>query len=201
MKLDEHFMIFKTEKYRERSAIKRFLLKRFLKKINRLFVSCQPHRVLEIGCGEGFVLGFLSTLHPEVKYLGIDIDSQQLKLLKEHFPTIITSQEDIINTDPAGRNFDLVLAIEVLEHINDYQKALNNISQFSNKYILISVPWEPAFRLSNLLRGKNIKRWGNDIEHVNNWSKKKITKIVSDYFNIIRAEISFPWTVILAQKK
>jgi len=124
-----------------------------------------------------------------------------VKLLKEHFPTIITSQEDIINTDPAGRNFDLVLAIEVLEHINDYQKALNNISQFSNKYILISVPWEPAFRLSNLLRGKNIKRWGNDIEHVNNWSKKKITKIVSDYFNIIRAEISFPWTVILAQKK
>ena len=47
MKLDEHFRIFKTEKYRERSAIKRFLLKRFLKKINREEIYLELRNQLE----------------------------------------------------------------------------------------------------------------------------------------------------------
>ena len=57
------------------------------------------------------------------------------------------------------------------------------------------MPWEPWFRLGNLGRGKNVKRWGNDPEHVNFFSPAKLRKALALHFDEVRITKAFPWII------
>ena len=48
--------------------------------------------------------------------------------------------------------------------------------------LVVSVPWEPWFRLGNLGRGKNVARWGNDPEHVNFFNPRKLRAALGAHF-------------------
>jgi ubiquinone/menaquinone biosynthesis C-methylase UbiE len=96
--------------------------------------------------------------------------------------------------------FDLVLCNEVLEHVENPEKALQELKRVTSKYLLLSVPNEPIFMASNFLRGKNVSRWGNDIEHINHWSRNSFKNFVKKELQIHAIYNPFPWTIILAEK-
>lgn len=54
--------------------------------------------------------------------------------------------------------------------------------------MIITIPHEPWFRLSNLLVLKNVLRFGNPIDHINHWNKtsfrKFLTKIELQNMNV-----------------
>lgn len=199
--MDDYFNKFTTPKYREPSLLKRFLIKRFLNNIQQKFTQCQPKRVLDLGCGEGFNIGYLQQKSPRVQFSAVDHDKEQLERLKKLFPQIKTYHADLVTLDFLSEKFDLVMALEVLEHLPEPNQAFLAMKKLTNHFILISVPWEPFFRLSNLLRGRNIAKLGDDPEHINHWTKKQIVSLVAKYFDIIETTISFPWTIILAKTK
>ncbi len=99
------------------------------------------------------------------------------------------------------KSFDMVMLCEVLEHLHEPEKALAESGRISRRYCIFSVPREPLFMLSDLLRGKNILRLGNDEEHVNHWTDKGFREFISPYFDIIEVRRPFPWTVVLCEKK
>jgi len=106
----------------------------------------------------------------KVKILGMDIRKESIEKAKNLLPEYDFKQSDLFQITPDEFQFDLVMAIEVLEHLSEPEKFLNRITQFSSKYVLFTVPLEPWFRIMNLLRGRDVLHLGNHPEHINHWS-------------------------------
>lgn len=94
--------------------------------------------------------------------------------------------------------FDLVICCEVLEHVNNFEQALKELKRISKKYILISVPNEPIWRMLNMVRGKYWKALGNTPGHINHWGVISFGKLVkSEKLLILGKKYPFPWQMML----
>ena len=60
---------------------------------------------------------------------------------------------------------------------------------------VVSVPWEPWFRLGNLARGKNVGRLGNDPEHVQQFGPASLRRRLQTVFHDVEVRRCFPWLV------
>ena len=100
-----------------------------------------------------------------------------------------------------GRSFDMVMMLEVLEHIPDPARMLPILRALARRHVLLSVPWEPFFRGLNLLRGKNVRALGNDPEHVNHWGRRGFVRFVERDFRPLALPAVFPWTMVLAEPR
>ncbi len=97
-------------------------------------------------------------------------------------------------------SFDLVMALEVLEHLKHPDHALEELRRLTKEYCLISVPHEPWFSLADLAGRRHIMRLGRNEEHIQFWTRSAIQWLVSQYFEIVSVANPFPWTVILGKK-
>jgi 2-polyprenyl-3-methyl-5-hydroxy-6-metoxy-1,4-benzoquinol methylase len=163
---NQYFDQFETKKYRAKNPIKRQLIGRFVDRVTELFhEGGAPKSVLEIGVGEGFLSGHLSGIHPKTHFSGVDIQESDLLLLRAKFPHIEAHQGSIYDLSALPGGYDLVICAEVLEHLERPEDALDQIVKLRPARVLLTVPHEPWFMLSNLAMGKNITRLGNDVEH------------------------------------
>src|SRR5262249_8139457 len=159
-----------------------------------LFLETLPiQSALEIGVGEGFLSGHLSECFPETSFTGVDLCREDLDRLKRHFPHIETHQGSAYDLSFLPGPYDTILCAEVLEHLDPPERALDEILKFRPKRVLLSVPHEPWFMLSNFLRGKNLRRWGNDPEHVNHWNRHTFRMLLESRFEVLRLTTSYPW--------
>ena len=95
--------------------------------------------------------------------------------------------------------FDLVLACEVLEHVKTPSGIVREMARISRRWVFVTVPFEPYWRLLNILRGKYISRLGNTPGHVRHFSIKGIVNLLSMYLSISSIRIVFPWIFVLCQ--
>ncbi|MEQ1555490.1 MAG: class I SAM-dependent methyltransferase [Gallionella sp.] len=86
----------------------------------------QPQKILEIGCGTGFVLANTRATYPHAQLSGSDIFTQGLSFAKQRVPSADFFQMDACDI-PFIEEFDLVSAFDVLEHIDDDAAALGQI--------------------------------------------------------------------------
>jgi 2-polyprenyl-3-methyl-5-hydroxy-6-metoxy-1,4-benzoquinol methylase len=179
----------------------KFLIGRFLNLVVEETRGLHPESILDVGCGEGFTLKKLKDNHIGKKFEGIDNLDSAIAIGNKVHPDITIKNGDIYDISYKDNSFDLVLCTEVLEHLEDPEKALKELKRVTKKYCLISVPHEPWFMLGNFLRGKNWSRWGNDIEHINHWSTGGITKFVEKEFKIKKVRTPLPWTILIAEKR
>lgn len=79
----------------------------------------QPETVAEIGCGAGGVLGALaSKISGGAAFHGFDVSPQAIQLAQRHVkPGLTFSCEDGLDSP---QKFDLLLVIDVVEHVRDY---------------------------------------------------------------------------------
>jgi SAM-dependent methyltransferase len=199
---DSYFDTFHTAKYKSQNPLQRLLIKRFMAKLSDVFDATQPSEsVLEIGCGEGFVAGQLSARQAGGPYVGVDLNEEDLQNLRAKFPAVEAHQGSIYDLSFLGRDFDVVVCAEVMEHLDDPDAALEQIIARRPRWVILSVPHEPWFCLSNFARGKNITRFGNDPEHVNLWGRRGFRKVLDSYLVVERHETSYPWQLVLARPK
>ena len=97
----------------------------------------KPENVLDIGCGRGPYLRYWEMI---TECNGIEISDWAIKN-KICTSDIITA--DITKPFHLKMNFDLVTAIDILEHVEESElpKALNNIREIGNRF-LFSIPFE-----------------------------------------------------------
>lgn len=188
------------KKYKTKNPLKKFFISRFKRKIINTLQDIETQNILDIGCGEGFIIKEISETYPKLTIEGTDISNESLEKAKKLNPNIKFSQANIYNLPFKENQFDLCLCLEVLEHLRTPEKATIEIKKLSSKYFIFSVPCEPLFSISNMLFGKNVSRLGKDPEHLQYWSKKKFKKFISKDYNIKQTFFSFPWTIILAKK-
>jgi GT2 family glycosyltransferase/SAM-dependent methyltransferase/Tfp pilus assembly protein PilF len=103
-------------------------------------------KVLEIGCAGGATGKNIKERLPVQSYVGIDISPEAAGIAKNHLDRVIVA--DIENTDLASEHglipgeFDLLLALDVLEHLYDPWDSLAELSRYVKPggYVVASIP-------------------------------------------------------------
>lgn len=199
---DAYFDRFSTKKYRNENPIQRALIRRFVATLHDLFIEAGPvSSVLEVGVGEGFISGYLSEKFPSIRFTGVDLAEGDVAKLREKFPRVDARVASAYDVAKLGGGFDLVICAEVMEHLSEPERALDQMLALRPKRLLLSVPHEPFFMLSNLARGKNVTRFGNDPEHVNHWGRRSFRAILETRLSVLRLTTSYPWILALASPK
>lgn len=190
------------QKHESGNPIQQALLGRFKGEVVRLARRVAPRDVLEVGCGEGYMLQVLHQANLGASLTGVDISETAIADARERLgETAKLEARDARELADDGRTFDLVVMLEVLEHIPDPAQMLPILDKLTDRYLLLSVPWEPFFRGLNLLRGKHVGALGNDPEHVNHWGRRSFFSFVEQRFTILETPVVFPWTMCLAEKR
>ncbi len=193
-----------TDNYRKHTAknpLQQFLINNFYKSLVKSVRNLKIKSVLDVGCGEGFTLNRLEGEGIGKKLEGVDFNKNAIEIGKKLHPDLTLKVSSIYNLEYKNNSFDLVMATEVLEHLEEPKKGLRELIRVSKKYILLSVPNEPFFMAANFLRGKNLRRWGNDIEHIQHWSAKSFELWVRSYgLEVISSKHPFPWILLLLEK-
>jgi 2-polyprenyl-3-methyl-5-hydroxy-6-metoxy-1,4-benzoquinol methylase len=188
------------QKYKSKNIIQKMLINKFLYNVYRLISLTKVESILDLGCGEGFVIGYLRNHNNNLRFEGLDINKEAINMAKKLNPDVNFVICNLYKLQYNENSFDLVMLTEVLEHLEDPEKVMNVVKKISNKHFILSVPWEPLFSISNLLRGKNILKWGNDPEHINKWGRDQFVTFVNNHFSVTRVVSSFPWTIVLCEK-
>jgi ubiquinone/menaquinone biosynthesis C-methylase UbiE len=190
------------DKYRSTNPIHKRLVRDFLFAATQLVNTATPETVLEVGCGPGDLAAQLfngKTKAVIKRYLGLDISDEQIEIARARYPEFTFAVGSAYELPAADKSFDLVMACEVLEHLELPDLALQEVSRVSRSFVLISVPWEPVWCIANLLRGKYVGAFGNTPGHVQHFSRSGIRKLVERHFTIVAELHPFPWTMILAK--
>jgi len=191
------------QKYTNKNPIQKFLLDRFFDRITFELSLISFDRVLEFGCGEGYFLAEMrkrSAYFQPQSFLGVDIRKEAITYASELNPGYKFLQRNILAHPLTSFRPDLVIASEVLEHIPSPAFCLTQLKQLESRYFLLTVPWEPWFRLLNFLRGRDVSRLGNHPEHVNTWTHKGFIRFISRHLKILHATTSFPFTIVIASQ-
>ena len=185
-------------KHTSKNPIQKFLIKNFYSSLISLAKPLKAETVLDAGCGEGFTMDKLLKNDVGKKIEGIEYTKDAIDFGKKLFPNLVFKQGSVYDLPYKNNSFDLVVCTEVLEHLEDPSKALREMLRISKKYLVISVPNEPFFMLSNFLRGKNLSRLGDDPDHINHWNPLSLKKyLTQNKITIKKLSLPFPWIIIL----
>jgi 2-polyprenyl-3-methyl-5-hydroxy-6-metoxy-1,4-benzoquinol methylase len=189
-----------VQKYKERNPISRALINNFYLVIQKIILLLEPtDRVLEAGCGAG-----LSSLRIyrmlQGKYFEVsDVDDNAMRQFEKLGFPVPFQQESVLALKRKNDEFDCVFLLEVLEHVPEYRKALSELFRVSRKYVVVSTPNEPLWRILNMLRGKYLRDLGNTPDHINHWSRSALVKLVREYGEIVKVYSPLPWTIVVAK--
>jgi len=192
------------DKYINAGRIGGILVDRFYDAVQNLLMarSAELKSILEIGVGEGFSTQRIREMVPSgAHFEASEFRSDLAQIAQERNPGIRVSQESIYALTREAGSHDLILCLEVLEHLDRPQDALRELARVSRKYIIVSVPREPIWRALNLMRGKYIGALGNTPGHLQHWSTRAFRNFVEPLFRVLAVRTPLPWTVMLLEKK
>ena len=104
-----------------------------LKEVIQILNKLPSGKILDLGCMDDYIL---KRLPSRFTYLGLDDEP-----LCEH-PQILTKR---IESFSGKEKFDIVMATEVCEHVDNPIDLIAKMKNLSKRFILISVPNEPFF--------------------------------------------------------
>jgi len=119
-----------------------------IRKVLRLWAKVHrgPQEVLDAGSGFGQYDYYMARLHPDWQIKGVDVKSEQVADSNSFFSTINLKNANFVKADLTSFNeedtYDLVLCVDVMEHIEDDEKVLLNLNKALKKkgMLLISTP-------------------------------------------------------------
>jgi 2-polyprenyl-3-methyl-5-hydroxy-6-metoxy-1,4-benzoquinol methylase len=112
-------------------------------------------RVLDAGCGTGFITNYLAKIYPTKNFTGVDFaDSMDhaVKIKDElHLPNLKFIKQDLTSFE-TEKSFDTIICQGVLHHIPDYQQTLSRLKgmlESKGRFIIgLYHPW-----------GKTLQKW------------------------------------------
>ena len=150
-------------------------------------------RVLDVGCGEGLAAAYLKAMQKDIYVLGVEpyCDGFTPELDEVYGNTVERFLEEY-----AGDHFDLILCLDVLEHIWTYSEVLEDLvsNLKSGGTLLISVPNVNNFRvLSEIILRNNFPKHKEGIfdETHCRWFTKRTLKNDLAKFGFQRMSFSY----------
>ncbi|MCP4435889.1 MAG: class I SAM-dependent methyltransferase [Actinomycetia bacterium] len=188
------------DKYSTRNPVERRLMEGFFDALSASMRGLAPDRILEVGAGEGEVTTRVMARFPGVPVLCMDLPDDETA---QHWQKrdLVGGFGDIHDLPFPDSSFDLVLAIEVLEHVDDPEKALAEMERVTRDTVVVSVPREPVWRAANMARGKYLRDLGNTPGHVNHWGSDAFRRMVARHLDVVWDAKPFPWTMVRATRR
>ena len=190
------------DKYGSTNPVVRRLMAGFEGALDDLFAQADPRSLLDVGCGEGVLTHRWATrLGPERRVVGIDLEDAGLRAdwSQRTAPNLEFRAQPAEHLPFADGEFDVATAIEVLEHVPDPEHTLAEMARVAQRHLLVSVPREPVWRMTNVARGAYLRVGGNTPGHVNHWSRRAFTRMVERHGTVGAARAPFPWTMLLVR--
>jgi len=194
----EHYM----GKYKNPNPLAKLLTDRFFASIANIVATLPAeYRILEVGCGPGESTRRIQAMLQGQSLEASEFEQRLVDLHLAHgFPVPLT-QESAYAMHREDNAFDCVMLLEVLEHLDDFEKALQEIFRVSRRTVIVSVPNEPLWRILNFARGKYWSDWGNTPGHLNHWSRRAFVDLIGKYGKIVSVQSPTPWTIVHAEVK
>jgi ubiquinone/menaquinone biosynthesis C-methylase UbiE len=115
-----------------------------VRKVLGILKGLQPQSLLDIGSGRGTFLWPLVNEFPALPVTAIDTREQRVEDIQavHHggVPNLSARRLDATALAYAGRSFDIVTMLEVLEHIPETQRALAEACRVAGRFLILSVP-------------------------------------------------------------
>jgi SAM-dependent methyltransferase len=189
------------DKYGSENPVVKKLMAGFHASLDELWGIAQPRSVLDVGCGEGVLTRDWAERLGDGRIVGIDLDDPKLRAEwdKRARPNLEYRAEEATRLSFGDGEFDMATAIEVLEHVPEPEETLREMARVAERYLLVSVPREPIWRMVNMARGAYWKSFGNTPGHVNHWSKVSFKSLLTQYGAVEEMRSPFPWTMLLVR--
>jgi SAM-dependent methyltransferase len=181
-------------KYQTSNPVVRRMISRFFASLREVVAPLEPATVLDAGCGEGEALARLGGLLGE-RVAAVDVEQSCVDLVRARLPEVAVSRQSLLELGFADSSFDLVLCLEVLEHLPDPARAVAELGRVSACDVVVSVPYEPWFQLGSLMRGKHLRRAGNHPEHLNHLRRRSLRRLLEPTFEVVEVRVAFPWLI------
>jgi SAM-dependent methyltransferase len=138
--------------------------------------------VLDVGCGYGWLLDAFEGAH---SLCGVDIAHHAVDVAAKRKPERFFKQGDLHQPSPFSEKFDLILAINIIEHLSDPEAGIRSIrdSAKPGAIVLVHMP-----TISNwLTRWEYSKLYDSDPTHIYRPSGKTVRKLFeADGFETLR---------------
>ena len=176
--------MFRQQKYDSPNPIVRLVLDRFFTRISAALSDLAPDSLLDAGCGEGEMLR------------RVPLPKNARAVLLDRNPESAAHVLASVHALPfPSRSFDVITCLEVLEHLADPRAAAAELRRVARRAVVLSVPYEPWFRIGNVLRGNHLGRLGDHPEHVQHWNLRTFHAVLAPSFREVRLMESFPWII------
>jgi 2-polyprenyl-3-methyl-5-hydroxy-6-metoxy-1,4-benzoquinol methylase len=158
-----------------------------MKQLALISMFSKGGRLLDIGCGTGNFLKVVKHYFPQWTPYGIDINQNNIKFCKQNVNAVfkLSSIEKIIFSD---KYFSVVTCIDIIEHVNDFNKALKEISRVLSNNGILFIQAPNYISLMRYFCG-NQWDWWLIPDHRYHFSTKSLSLLlIKNNFDIIKCE-------------
>jgi SAM-dependent methyltransferase len=182
-------------KYSSNNPIVKRLIGRMLRRLREATGTTDDSWV-DVGIGEGLALEAMQARAGLL--VGVEYRPDKLAVALQRLPGASGIRADAGMLPFADDSVDIVTCFEVLEHLEAPDRAVKELARICRGRCIVSVPWEPFFRLGNLCRGKDVRSWGNNPEHVQHFRPTTLGLLLRRSFGEAQVYPCFPWIIAVA---
>lgn len=158
--------------------------------ISELISKIGIKRIVDLGCGDGEIILAIDNKYKNKRIIGIDISPRRIKNLKKKYPNYKFFCRDVIKTALPSKHFDLAISTQVIEHLEDDCKLLEEVFRLLKPkgyfYIssVIKKPWA-------IYKYRNLGKFVLDPTHIYEYkSKEEFLNLLRKYnFKILKFKI------------
>lgn len=170
--------------------------------LSRYMVASQKvtGRVLEIGCGLGLGAYMMAKMNPAIEIVALDYDAGVIRLAQQLWGDEPRLQFHAVNIERGGFEkgpFDAVVCFEVIEHVAEPDRLMNETCRFLKKggLLLGSTPNSSLYpyRVNKGLSGEpsELRRQGVWPWHIQEFDEAKIARLLKT-FEFADVTVSYP---------
>ena len=188
-------------KYTSPNSLRRLALNRYFATVDE-FMPVDVKTMLNAGCGEGFDARRIGETNLELALTGFDISHGAVQKVRSICPSMQACVGDVTQPPFARKSVDMVISLEVLEHLENPSAAIEAYKKLSRRYLLLGVPNEPIFRLLRMANGMDIRAFGDHPEHIQHWNLFSFRRFLEKHdLRILKSASPAPfiWSIVLCE--
>ena len=184
-------------KYLATNPVVRRLIAQWLGTLSGLVDANVPsdELLLDAGAGAGFSLAGFATGR---RVVAVDLHHAKVRQIHDRVPHAELVTADVTRLPVPDGAVGWATSIEVLEHLPRPELLVAELARVCRDGVVVSVPWEPWFKLGNLARGKNVRRMGNDPEHIGAFGPASLSALLGRSFTSVTVTRRLPWLLAVA---